>query len=552
MELHEVNTFKIRSYTSAIYSIDQGNISLEKLDKEALQKINGIGKSIAEVIVQLQETGTHEYLEELLKETPKGLLEVLEIKGLGPKKIKTLWKTLHITSVHELLEACQSGEVAKIKGFGKKTQESIIQSLEFMASNQGKWHYADVEEAVETLHDDLVQLFGDDAVSLTGAYSRKNEIIEQVEWLIKSEDPKAVFKKLSSLKPLQQDKKTSSPFTWRGKLGERDLSAVIFVTSPSTFVNEQLLRSASRAHLLAPLEDGTPLGSYFKAGQFESQEAAYKAAGLAYVVPELREGQFEIALAKENKLPVLLEEKDLKGILHNHSTYSDGKHTLKEMADYCQELGYEYLGISDHSRTAMYAGGLDIDKVVEQQAEIKRLNEEMAPFRIFSGIESDILVDGSLDYPDEVLASFDFIVSSIHSGLSMTRKKATARLIKAIENPYTTILGHPTGRLLLRREGYPVDHKAIIDACAENKVVIEINANPWRLDLDWRWVHYAMDKEVMLSINPDAHEKKGYFHMKYGVLTGRKGGLTKAMTLNAMGVQAIGEYFDKRKENIKK
>ncbi|QDH81421.1 DNA polymerase/3'-5' exonuclease PolX [Echinicola soli] len=552
MELHEVNAFKIRSYTSAIYSIDQGNISLEKLDREALQKINGIGKSIAEVIVQLQETGTHEYLEELLKDTPKGLLEVLEIKGLGPKKIKVLWKELNITSVHELLEACQAGEVAKIKGFGQKTQESIIQSLEFMASNQGKWHYANVEGPVEALHKELVSFFGEDAVSLTGAYARKNEIIEQVEWLIKSEERKDVLGKLSSLDALHQDKKSSSPFTWRGKLGERDLSVVFFITSPSTFVNEQLLRSSSRAHLLSPMDDGKPLGSFFKAGNFDSQEAAYKDAGLAYVLPELREGQFEIPLAKENKLPTLLEEKDLKGILHNHSTYSDGKHTLKEMAQYCQELGYEYLGISDHSRTAMYAGGLDIDKVAQQQEEINSLNKEMAPFKIFSGIESDILVDGSLDYPEEVLASFDFIVSSIHSGLSMTRKKATARLIKAIENPYTTILGHPTGRLLLRREGYPIDHKAIIDACAENNVVIEINANPWRLDLDWRWVHYAMEKEVMLSINPDAHEKSGYFHMKYGVLTGRKGGLTKGMTLNAMSGEEIGKYFAKRKEKINK
>ncbi|AWW29788.1 DNA polymerase/3'-5' exonuclease PolX [Echinicola strongylocentroti] len=552
MELHEENAFKIRSYTSAIYSIDQGSVSLEDLDKEALQKINGIGKSIAEVIVQLQETGTHDYLEQLLRDTPKGLLEVLDIKGLGPKKIKVLWKELNITSVHELLEACQSGEVAKIKGFGKKTQESIIQSLEFMASNQGKWHYADVEEQVETLHKELVTLFGEDAVSLTGAYARNTEIIEQVEWLIKSDDRKNTLQKLSSLDDLHQDKKSSSPFTWRGKIGERDLSVVFFITSPSTFVNEQLLRSASRAHLLSPMDDGKPLGSFFKTGDFDSQEAAYKEAGLAYVLPELREGQFEIPLAKENKLPILLEEKDLKGILHNHSTYSDGKHTLKEMAQYCQELGYEYLGISDHSRTAMYAGGLDIDKVAQQQEEINSLNKEMAPFRIFSGIESDILVDGSLDYPEDILASFDFIVSSIHSSLNMNRKKATARLITAIENPYTTILGHPTGRLLLRREGYPIDHKAIIDACAENNVTIEINANPWRLDLDWRWVHYAIEKGVMLSINPDAHEKNGYFHMKYGVLVGRKGGLTKDMTLNAMSLKEIEEHFTKRKENLKK
>jgi DNA polymerase (family 10) len=220
------------------------------------------------------------------------------------------------------------------------------------------------------------------------------------------------------------------------------------------------------------------------------------------------------------------------------------------MAEYCKELGYEYLGISDHSRSAFYAGGLEIEKVQKQHQEIDLLNIELAPFRIFKGIESDILTDGSLDYPEEVLASFDFIVSSIHSNLGMDRKKATARLLNAIANPYTTILGHPTGRLLLRREGYPIDHKAVIDACALHNVVIEINANPWRLDLDWRWVNYAMDKGVKLSINPDAHEMEGYADMKYGVIAGRKGGLTKDMTFNAMSADEIGKYFQDRKSKI--
>jgi DNA polymerase (family 10) len=211
-------------------------------------------------------------------------------------------------------------------------------------------------------------------------------------------------------------------------------------------------------------------------------------------------------------------------------------------------LGYEYLGISDHSRTAFYAAGLEIEKVLKQHTEIDALNSELAPFRIFKGIESDILADGKLDYPDDILAKFDFIVASIHSILNMDIKKATNRLITAIENPFTTMLGHPTGRLLLRRAGYPINHKAIIDACAANDVVIEINANPWRLDLDWRWIHYAMEQNVKLSINPDAHEMDGYQDMKYGVLIGRKGGLTKAMTLNTLSVDEIASYFEQRKK----
>ncbi len=552
MELHEVNAFKIRSYTSAIYSIDQSSVPLENLSKEELQNIGGIGKSIAEVICQLNESGTHAYLEELLTETPQGLLEVLQIKGLGPKKIKVLWKELNITSTHELLEACQSGEVAKLKGFGQKTQESIIQAMEYIASNQGKWHYAQAEPAVNALMDVLNDRFGKANIALTGDYARSLEIIDLIEVIFSTDQPSTAIQSLKNMDLISWDQKTSSPFTWRGTLSDLELKLVIYTCPPDKFILEQLLRTATRAHLLSPIENHQSLGEFFLSEKFASQEEAYAKAGLQYIAPELREGQFEIELAKENKLPTLVEEADLKGILHNHSTYSDGKHSLREMAEFCKEQGYEYLGISDHSQTATYAGGLDIDKVKAQQAEIRQLNEELAPFKIFSGIESDILNDGSLDYPEEVLASFDFIVSSIHSSLSMDQKKATARLIKAIQNPYTTILGHPTGRLLLRREGYPINHQAVIDACAENNVVIEINANPWRLDLDWRWVHYALEKGVKLSINPDAHEKDGYFHMKYGLLVGRKGGLNKEMTFNVLSRSEIEAYFTSRKEQIKK
>jgi DNA polymerase (family 10) len=243
----------------------------------------------------------------------------------------------------------------------------------------------------------------------------------------------------------------------------------------------------------------------------------------------------------------VVEYKHLKGILHNHSTYSDGKNTLEEMALYCKELGFEYLGISDHSKSAFYANGLYEEKVRKQQEEVDRLNKKLAPFRIFKGIESDILHDGSLDYDAPVLASFDFIVASVHSGLKMDEQKATQRLVRAVENPYTTILGHPTGRLLLRREGYPINHKKVIDACAANGVVIEINANPWRLDMDWHWVPYALEKGVMISINPDAHQRDGYHDMVYGLHVARKGGLLRHMTFNALSAEEIEHYFIKKK-----
>lgn len=552
MELHEANPFKIRSYQSALNTIDRGDIILEDTDRTVFQNISGIGKSIAEVLNALLDTGSFPYLDDLIAQTPEGLLEVMEIKGLGPKKIRTLWQELGITSTHELLEACQSGQVAAIKGFGSKTQDTIIASLNFRDANKGKWLYGQVDIALWDLKSKLETHFGKGNVEAVGDFARNAEILETVEWLVKSNDISSAIDQLNNEPYLINNKKISSPYTWRGKLENPEVNLVFYIVEEDKFINELLVRTSSKVHLHALVKDQVPLANIFRSKSFTSQEEAYEEAGLQYISPELREGYFEIDLAREYKLPNLLVDSDLKGVLHNHSTYSDGKHTLRAMAEYCQSLGYEYLGISDHSRTAIYAGGLDVNKVAKQQLEIADLNKEMAPFRIFSGIESDILGDGSLDYPDDVLASFDFIVSSIHSILNMDRKKATARLIRAIENPYTTILGHPTGRLLLRRDGYPIDHKVIIDACAKNNVIIEINANPWRLDLDWRWVHYAISQGVMLSINPDAHDKVDFGHMKYGVLIGRKGGLTKEMTLNAMNLAQITSYFEERKSKILK
>ncbi|MDN3604130.1 helix-hairpin-helix domain-containing protein [Belliella kenyensis] len=552
MELHDENSFKIRSYQTAVNTLERGeDINVLGKSIAELQQISGIGKSIAEVIFALENEGNHTSLDELLSKTPTGILEVLEVKGLGPKKVKILWQEMGISSTHELLEACQSGQVAKAKGFGEKTQESIIQALEFKASNSGKWLYADIEDQVLELINIIQKLEGLGQIAIVGAFARRMEIVEVVELLIETEDRSLAIQNLDKVKEIVQDRKGSSPYKWRGKFESLDLQLVIHFTQKEDFINEKLLRIGSKSHLLYPSKENQTLASILSKEKYESEEAAYQVLGFPWIPEELREGFFEFEWASEGG-ERLLEEDDLKGILHNHSTYSDGKHTLRQMAEHCKSLGYEYLGISDHSRTASYAGGLDIEKVQKQQREIDELNKELAPFKIFKGIESDILTDGSLDYPDDVLASFDFIVSSIHSALSMDRKRATARLLKAIENPYTTILGHPTGRLLLRREGYPVDHKVIIDACATHNVAIEINANPWRLDLDWRWVHYALQQGVKLSVNPDAHAMEGYADMRYGVLVGRKGGLTAAMTLNAMNLQEIEQYFEKQKAKSKK
>ncbi len=550
MELHDENTFKIRSYQSALNSLERGDADIMELSEDELSKVPGVGKSILEAIKSLKESESFPQLDQLLEKTPQGILEILQIKGLGPKKVKTLWEELGITSTHELMEACQSGKVAKIKGFGEKTQDTIIQNLEFKASNAGKWLYADIEEVLESLTEKLENELKESKVSLVGEYARKMEIISQAEWLIGAGNISSIKKKIEDLKDFEMDASQSGPFSIRGKVKSVDLKFTIHLCSLNDFPVKQYALCSSPLHLQSKISENLSIGDALRANGFKNDSEFFSQQKLQYIPVEMREGYGEVQLALEEKLPDLLEEKDLKGILHNHSTYSDGKHSLRQMAEYCKELGYEYLGISDHSRTASYAGGLEIEKVQKQQEEIDQLNKELAPFKIFKGIESDILGDGSLDYPDEVLGSFDFIVSSIHSILNMDIKRATSRLLAAIENPYTTILGHPTGRLLLRREGYPIDHKTIIDACAKHQVAIEINANPWRLDLDWRWVRYAMDQGVMLSINPDAHEMDGYGDMKYGVLVGRKGGLTKEMTLNALSLQEIENYFSKRKKEL--
>ncbi|WP_268035929.1 DNA polymerase/3'-5' exonuclease PolX [Algoriphagus sp. PAP.12] len=547
MELHDENSFKIRSYQSALNSLERGEANIMELSDSDLAKINGVGKSIQEAIISLKQTESFPLLDELISKTPEGILEVLQIKGLGPKKVKTLWTELGITSTHELMEACQSGKVAKIKGFGEKTQDSIIQNLEFKASNSGKWLYADIEDTLESLTKEIEEKVGNVAVALVGEFARKMEIISQAEWLIGSQDSK-VKSLIQEDSNFEIDKSQSGPFTLRGKLKDFDLSFAIYFTSPDQFATKKYAFSASPLHLQTIVDDKESIAAKLQKVDFSDDKEFFSKLEMQYIPVEMREGYDEVALAKEDKIPTLLKESDLKGILHNHSTYSDGKHTLRQMAEACRDLGYEYLGISDHSRTAFYAGGLDVEAVEKQHQEIDELNKELAPFKIFKGIESDILADGSLDYPEETLKSFDFIVSSVHSILNMDIKRATNRLVTAIENPYTTILGHPTGRLLLRREGYPIDHKTVIDACAKHGVVIEINANPWRLDLDWRWVRYAMEQGVKLSINPDAHEIDGYGDMKYGVLVGRKGGLTKEMTLNALSLSEIETYFSSRRK----
>jgi DNA polymerase (family X) len=550
MELHEENPFKIRSYQNAVFNLDKISQDLEPLSVEELTALEGIGKGIAAKIFEMNTTGQLSELKALLEITPPGVIEMLNIKGIGPKKVRTLWKELKVETKEALLEACNENKVAALKGFGDKTQLAIKQGLIFTEAHKEKFLYAEVEELALKIEKEIKNAKISNLVSLSGEVRRKMDIVDLIQLVVGADLTSKAIADLDSLPLLKKNEKISGPFVWRGNDTLLGAKIEIILCPAVDYFKQLFIHSASKAHLTSEVVEGKNFFHYLKEAKVNSEEEIYTNNNYAFIVPEFREGYNELELAKENKLPRLIEYSDLRGTLHNHCTYSDGAHTLEQMANHCKALGFEYLGISDHSKTAFYANGLQENRVKEQQKEIDALNKKMAPFKIFKGIESDILNDGALDYEDDVLSSFDFIVASIHSNLKMNEEKATARLITAIENPYTTILGHATGRLLLKREGYPIDHKKVIEACAANNVIIEINANPRRLDMDWRWVRYALEKGAMISINPDAHEMDGYLDMHFGVYTGRKAGLTKDFTFNTLSVSEVEAYFTKKKTGL--
>jgi len=538
-ELHDGNPFKVKSLAAAAFNIKKIAAPLADMSEVELNKVPQLGKSLAPKVIEIIQTGSFKELDELLEITPKGIQDILQVKGLGPKKVEVLWKSVGISSIPELLDACRENRLVEIKGFGFKTQAQILNDIEFKFSAEGQFHWAKMQAVVAYLDQTFEGMPEVEQYQVVGEFRRFNDIVHSVDYVLVAENLEAISDHLCESENFELFDCDEDSYTL---IYLEALNVRLFNSSHERWGNALLEHTATESHL--------DLIKYqSRAGNFEEEESIYKALALPYVLPELREGLNELQhLAEQDKL---ITYKDLKGTLHNHTTYSDGLHTLAEMAQEARMMGLEYIGICDHSQTASYAGGLRPERVLEQMREIDGLNEKMAPFKIFKGIESDILSDGSLDYSDDILQLFDLVVASVHSNLSMDQEKAHMRLTKAIENPYTNILGHPTGRLLLMRSGYPIDHAYIIDACIANHVVIELNAHPYRLDLDWRWIDYALSKGGMISINPDAHQKEGLSDMQYGVNVARKGYLKSEQCLNALDVNAFILHLEnKRKRSL--
>jgi DNA polymerase (family X) len=533
MDIHGENEFKIKSYTNAAFTLDKLTEPVSEMSPSQLFAIRGIGEAIGKKIQQIIETKELSLLNEYIQKTPPGILEMLKIKGLGPKKIVTIWKELEIESIGELLYACEENRLVKYKGFGEKTQKNIQEALEFYLHHQGNYLFEQVEALAANLLQNLNEAFPNQQHIISGAFKR------QMEWLgfldVVTTLSEAELVSWLSAKLFKIEKKDG----YYSCKGEDNFEIRWYLTTPEEFYWKDFTLSASTEFL----ESWEKLPQ-FNLETYASEQAIFDQVGIHYIPAPQREITEIITRAATKPLSTTIQPSDIKGIIHSHSTWSDGIHTIEQMALAAIEQGYEYLIISDHSKSAFYANGLQADRIIAQHKEIDALNKKLAPFVIFKSIESDILNDGSLDYPDEVLASFDIVIASVHSNLKMTEEKAMMRLLNAISNPYTSILGHPTGRLLLSRKGYPVNHDALIEACAENNVVIELNAHPRRLDMDWRYIQKAIENDVLISIDPDAHAIEGYEDCKYGVLVAQKAGLTAANNLSSFSLSEMMEFIE--------
>jgi len=566
LELKDENPFKIRAYANAARSLETfgGNLS-DLQDEEALAKIPGIGKAIAAKVKELAGTGKLKYLEELRAEFPAAILELFSISGLGAKKIKALYEQLHISSIEQLREACESGRVARLPGFGETTQAKICTAIEQRAKHSGYFQFGQIAAETESLRRDLAAHPDALQVDVAGSYRRRREIVRDVDLVVATKKPAAItefFIKHALAESIIAQGPTKTSVRLRSGI-QCDLRVVTSVEYPFalnyfTGSKEHNIEMRSRA-----LQRGWTLNEYrlarlppdpkakkarggraikrptVKIPTVRDEADLYRALGLDFIPPELRENCGEFEAAEKHSLPRLIEQDNLRGTFHCHTVASDGHNSLEEMASAAQKLGLEYLGIAEHSKSSIQAHGIDAAKLRAQVAAIRKMNKKFDGFRLFAGVECDILREGTLDFDDEILAELDFAVASIHSVFNLSEAEMTKRIIRAMENPFITILGHLTGRLLLKRDPYLVDIPAVLEAAAATGTWIELNAAPKRLDLDWRWWPLAKQQGVKCVINPDAHRTERLQDLWFGVGIARKGWLTKSDVMNCLPLGKI-------------
>ena len=531
------NPYRAKAYSRAADSLTALAVPIERLIEEnRLTDIPGVGEAIADIVTKLHRTGTHPSLEKLRQDTPASVLELLSVPGLRPEKVLRLYKDLGITSLAELEQAAKEDRIKKAKGLGAALQTKILQNLSIAKSGQGRLHLhraaALLEHAQESLSKSRPEL---KRLTIAGDFRCGCELVGDLA--IVAEAP------CSGIEP-----EVVNATGLQVRLADRKHFGTALLHATGSPAHLEQLRLLAEKKGMRLEEDGLHKGRGVVAG---TEEDIYRALGLPFIEPELREGRGEIERALKGEPPKLVTDRDLREILHCHTDASDGTETLETMAKATLKRGYKYFGVADHSKSAHYAGGLSVEQIKEQHREADLLNRKFGKdFRILKGIEWDILADGSLDYPDDVLEKFDFVVASIHGRFKLDRKAQTERLLRAIGNPYTTVIGHMTGRQLQRRPGYEIDVEKVLRACAKQDVAVEINAHPWRLDLDWRWHQAALEFGCMMSINPDAHSIRELDHMHWGVQMARKRGVPGDRVLNAMTLAEITRHLKRKRRTL--
>lgn len=546
------NPFKAEAYENAADVIESNQLDIAELVRtNSLGTIKGFGEALVKKITEYVQTGNFQYYERLKEEIPEGLIAVTKIPGIGPKKAKMLYDKLSIQNLDDLEQACFDDKIAKLKGFSSKSQEIILNGIQHVKAWRGKKHQFECFDEAKLIEERLKEVPSISRFSITGDIRRVVEIVSAISFIAESENPSVATKQIADI--FNGDTENSTVFFQTND----GIPVTIEITSPQNYIwrlhnttaNQKYLERFSEV-VKAKTGQGFHLEkSPIESRKIQTEEDLFEWLGLQFIPSEIREEGLAIERAINHSIPKLVEPKDVRGMLHIHSTWSDGRNTIEEMALRAKELNFEYVAVCDHSQSAKYANGLEMERVVKQHKEIDRLNEKNLGIKILKGIESDILADGSLDYPAETLETFDLVVASVHSGFKMTKSEMTRRIIYALRSPYTHILGHPTGRLLLSRESYEVDVYEIIDAAADYGKIIELNANPYRLDLSWEYLLYAKEKGVRIAINPDSHDIYSLEDVFYGLKFARKGWLEPKDVVNCLSYNEFINLLKQVREN---